>query len=127
MDMTLRCEIFAADLDAEVDFYTRVLRFGITKDERALPIGYVAMTRGAVRIGVARRPVEGSAERRPPVGVEVVLEVDDVAGERDQVVAAGWQPREELQDRPWGLTDFRLVDPAGYYLRITNRETTSSP
>jgi lactoylglutathione lyase len=82
------------------------------------------MARGTVRIGVARRPVGGSAGRRPPVGVEVVLEVDDVAGERDQVVAAGWRLDEELQDRPWGLTDFRLVDPVGYYLRITNRHQT---
>jgi lactoylglutathione lyase len=81
------------------------------------------MARGTVRIGVASRPVGGSAGRRPPVGVEVVLEVDDVAGGRDQVVAAGWRLDEELQDRPWGLTDFRLVDPVGYYLRITNRDT----
>ena len=28
---------------------------------------------------------------------------------------------EDLQDRPWGLTDFRILDPAGYYLRITSR------
>jgi hypothetical protein len=28
---------------------------------------------------------------------------------------------EDLQERPWGLTDFRILDPAGYYLRITGR------
>jgi uncharacterized protein (DUF2252 family) len=26
-----------------------------------------------------------------------------------------------IQDRPWGLRDFRVLDPAGYYLRITGR------
>lgn len=122
MEMTLRCEFFAADLDAEVDFYTRVLRFGLTKDQRAQAPGYVALRRGAVQIGVGRRSVSGSAERRPPVGVEVVLEVDDVVGERDRVAAAGWQLEEDLRDRPWGLIDFRLLDPAGYYLRVTSRE-----
>jgi lactoylglutathione lyase len=53
--------------------------------------------------------------------VELVLEVDDVAGERDRVLAAGWPLEEDLQERPWGLTDFRILDPAGYYLRITDR------
>ena len=28
---------------------------------------------------------------------------------------------EDLRDRPWGLRDFRVLDPAGYYLRITDR------
>jgi uncharacterized glyoxalase superfamily protein PhnB len=53
--------------------------------------------------------------------VELVLEVDDVAGERALVAAAGWPLEQDLQDRAWGLTDFRVVDPAGYYLRITSR------
>ena len=35
--------------------------------------------------------------------------------------AAGWPLEQDLQDRAWGLTDFRVVDPAGYYLRITSR------
>jgi hypothetical protein len=48
--------------------------------------------------------------------VDLVLEVDDVVAERDLVVAAGWPLEQDLQDRPWGLTDFRVVDPAGYYL-----------
>ncbi len=26
---------------------------------------------------------------------------------------------EHMRDRPWGLRDFRVVDPDGYYLRLT--------
>jgi hypothetical protein len=55
------------------------------------------------------------------VGTETVLEVDDLAGERSRVAAAGWPVEEDVQRRPWGLTDFRILDPAGYYLRITSR------
>jgi lactoylglutathione lyase len=122
MEMTLRCEIFPLDLDAAVDFYTRVLRFNVTKDQRHHPSAYVAMQRGAVRVGAAQREVPDSpAARLPPTGVELVLEVDGVAGERDLVVAAGWPLEQDLQDRAWGLTDFRVVDPAGYYVRITSR------
>jgi len=122
MDMTMRFEIFPADLDAVVDFYTRVLRFGVTKDERDDPEPYVALQRGWVQVGALGRtaPV-APADRRPPTGVELVLEVDDVAAERDRVMAAGWPLDEDLQLRPWGLTDFRILDPAGYYLRITGR------
>jgi lactoylglutathione lyase len=125
MEMTLRFEIFPSDLDEVVDFYTRVLRFGVTKDQRHEPSAYVSMRRGAVQVGAARRAVdtvpEARAARLPPAGVELVLEVDDVAGERDRVVAAGWPLEQDLQDRPWGLTDFRVIDPAGYYLRVTSR------
>ena len=122
MEMSLRFEIFPADLDAIADFYTRVLRFSVTKDQRLDPAAYVSMKRGTVQVGAARRSVPGAhAVRRPPAGVELVLEVDDVTGERDQVVAAGWPLETGLQKRPWGLTDFRITDPAGYYLRITGR------
>jgi lactoylglutathione lyase len=121
-EMTLRFEIFPSDLDAAVDFYTRVLAFSVTKDQRSGPNAYVSMQRGAVRVGAAGRPVPADrAARLPPAGVELVLEIDDVVGERDRVVAAGWPLEEDLQDRPWGLTDFRILDPAGYYLRITDR------
>jgi len=120
--MTLRFEIFPAELDPVVDFYLRVLRFSMTKDQRDDPNPYVSMRRGAVQIGVLRASTpDVRAPRRPPVGVELVLEVDDVVGERDRVTAVGWPLEEDLQDRPWGLTDFRIIDPAGYYLRITNR------
>ncbi len=36
-------------------------------------------------------------------------------------VPAGWPLAADLQARPWGVRDFRLLDPAGYYLRITER------
>ncbi len=123
MEMTLRCEIFPDDLDATVDFYTRVLGFTVVKDQRGDSSPYVSLKRGGVRVGAARRALARDVEvaRRPPAGVELVLEVDDVAGERDRVAAAGWPLSEDLQDRPWGLKDFRILDPAGYYLRITDR------
>jgi lactoylglutathione lyase len=122
MEMTLRFEIFPHDLEATVDFYTRVLRFVVVKDQRDEPQAYVYLRRGEVRVGVLRSEVPDlPAERFPPSGVELVLEDDDVVGERDRVLSAGWPLEVDLQDRPWGLTDFRILDPSGYYLRITGR------
>jgi catechol 2,3-dioxygenase-like lactoylglutathione lyase family enzyme len=122
--MTLRFEIFPAALDATADFYTRVLGFRVVRDERHAADAYLSLQRDDVHIGAVERPeVRSSAERRPPVGVEIVLEVDDIDAEHCRVLAAGWPVADDLEDRPWGLGDFRLLDPDGYYLRITNRRT----
>ena len=120
--MRLRVEIFPADLDATVAFYVEVLRFTVDRDERMTPHPYVSLRRGGVLIGAAARPeVVDPGGRRPPTGVELVLEVEDVDAERARVEHAGWPLAEDLTDRPWGLRDFRVIDPDGYYLRITNR------
>ncbi len=122
VEMTLRFEIFPDDLDVTVDFYTRVLGFRLVTDQRGKASAYVSLQRGSVRIGAVRRVIpDARAARLPPSGVELVLEVDDVVAERDRATAAGWPLEDDLQGRPWGLTDFRILDPAGYYLRITNR------
>lgn len=120
---SLRVEIFPADLDVTVDFYTRVLGFTLERDERdAGPDGYVALRRGAVRVGAAVRPPVEPVTRRPPAGVELVLEVADVVAERDRIAATGWSLDEDLVARPWGLTDIRLLDPDGHYWRLTTHE-----
>lgn len=131
MTATLRCEIFPSDLDATAEFYTRVLGFALHRDERSAPVGYLELRRGRVQIGAAARPeVDEVGHRRPPTGVELVLEVDDLDEERARVAAAGWPVEEDVVARPWGLRDFRLVDPSGYYLRITTAgpsRSTSRP
>jgi lactoylglutathione lyase len=122
MDMTLRCEIFPDDIDVTADFYQRVLGFQLAADRRDEVPPYGELRRGAVRIGAVEHALpEARAARRPPAGLELVLEVDDVDAERDQVVAAGWPLDADLGDQDWGLRDFRILDPDGYYLRITNR------
>ena len=122
MPTTLRLEIFPADLNATVRFYVDLLGFTLVTDRRGDEQPYLALERGAVRIGAAARPGEGSpAQRRPPTGVEIVLEVDYLHAERDRIRHAGWPIEEDIVRRPWGLQDFRVIDPDGYYLRITHR------
>lgn len=128
MTVTLRCEIFPPDLDATVDFYTRVLRFTLDRDERHTTSPYIALRRGEVLLGAASREVAVARDqRRPPTGVELVLEVDDVLAERDHVGRLGWPLEEDLIARQWGLRDFRVLDPSGYYLGITERAPAIAP
>jgi catechol 2,3-dioxygenase-like lactoylglutathione lyase family enzyme len=124
--MGLRLELFVADMDASIAFYRRVLGFALVRREA----DYASVRSGNVTLGlgpIAKLPTEGSYFTRPRlagdrgVGVEIVLEVDDVAAYRRRVEVSGYPVLDELQARPWGLTDFRIADPDGYYLRITSR------
>jgi lactoylglutathione lyase len=125
----LRLELFALDMEASIAFYTRVLAFELARHE---PGDYASLRLGGVVLGigpVAKLPEERSyfgrdiATLRRGLGVEIVIEVDDVDGWRDRVTASGHPILEPLRDRPWGLRDFRISDPDGYYLRITSRPT----
>lgn len=61
-----------------------------------------------------------AAPRQPPRGSEIVLRVDDVAAEHGRALASGWPIADPLQERPWGLVDFRVFDPSGQYIRVTS-------
>jgi lactoylglutathione lyase len=121
-DPTTRLELFPEDLDRLIDFYVGVLGFELVDDRRRESEPYVYMVRGAVRIGALKTwaPVDIS-NRSLPNGAEIVIEVEDLGAERDRIIAAGHPLAEDLIERPWGLTDFRVFDPAGYYLRFTTR------
>jgi lactoylglutathione lyase len=122
----LRLELFVEDMAASIAFYTQVLAFKVARHE---PDYYASLRWGNAILGigaVAKLPEEGGYFRRDisfhrrGLGVEIVLEVDDVEEWHARVTASGHPMFEPLQDRPWGLRDFRIADPDGYYLRITS-------
>ena len=121
-------ELFVGDMEATIAFYTRVLAFDVARHE---PGDYASLRLGGVVLGigpVAKLPEEGGffgrdiATLRRGLGVEIVIEVDDVEGCHDRVASSGHPILEPLQEQPWGLRDFRISDPDGYYLRITSRQ-----
>lgn len=108
-------EVFGPDVATLTDFYVRVLGFemvGGTDD-------HVVLQRGSARVACCRADDASSADRHPPHGPEVVLRVPDVEDEHAHVVASGWPLADRLVRRPWGQRDFRLHDPSGLYLRIS--------
>jgi lactoylglutathione lyase len=52
--------------------------------------------------------------------MEIVMEVDDLSAAHRRVLDSAHPVFEPPQQRPWGLWDFRIVDPDGYYLRFTS-------
>jgi lactoylglutathione lyase len=124
--MTLRLELFVTDMEKSVDFYTGVLGFERLKGGPS----YVPVRSGAVLIGLG--PAAGLPKlhhfnpevhrARRGLGTEIVLEVDDVESFYAKVKASGYaRILSPLRKQSWGLSDFRVADPDGYYLRITSR------
>ncbi|MEV4706317.1 VOC family protein [Actinoplanes sp. NPDC049316] len=133
--MRLRMELFVDDLDTSIAFYAGTLGFEVTRRSD----DYVSLRRGSVVFGLgpaAKLPEHGDGpgftrQRLAAgrgAGVEIVLEVDSPG----QVTALHERCRQQgvvvegLQPRPWGLQDFRVADPDGYYLRITHGDTAAS-
>ena len=128
--MRFRIELFVEDLDRSIRFYKRALGFELGRREP----DYASLRRGDAELGlgpIAKLPAHATGpgftqdrladSDRRGAGVEIVLEVEDVDAAFEAVRGAGWAVAEPLRARPWGLRDFRLPDPDGYYLRVTTR------
>jgi catechol 2,3-dioxygenase-like lactoylglutathione lyase family enzyme len=127
----LRIELFVEDLDTSIGFYA-ALGFAVERHEH----DYASLRWGDATIGLGpidkfppTGPGPGFTQERVTAtrgaGVEIVLEVPDLDVALAAVRAAGHDLAEEPIDRPWGLRDFRLTDPDGYYLRITTPTATN--
>ena len=119
MDAALRIEDFPADVQLTTSFYER-LGFQVAGRNDGPP-RYAALRMGSVRIGVCEAYPVDPACRAYPAMTEIVIDVDDVHATRDRIVEQGIEPTEDLQKRDWGLTDFLVTDPDGYYLLFTGR------
>ncbi len=118
-------ELHVPDFAPVKDFYGR-LGFAIVREERG-DEGYLLLRLGPNVIafwpgspGVGQHPYFAHFGSDAPrgYGVEIVIEVADVAALYD--AARGFAPIvAPLERRPWGARDFRVADPFGFYLRIT--------
>jgi predicted enzyme related to lactoylglutathione lyase len=113
-------EVFHPHPSTVADFYVNVL--GFTAGEEDNSTDYITVHRDDLRVGCSQDPDAPLVPRKPPVGSEIVLRVDDVYAEHDRVKTTGWDIEDPLQKRPWGLIDFRVFDPTGQYIRITDAE-----
>ncbi len=58
--------------------------------------------------------------------VEIVIIVEDVEKYYKEVKKFA-KVVEELKTKPWGLKDFRIEDPFGFYIRVTEPHNTMVP
>lgn len=118
----MRIELFVESAPASVDFLTSVLGFEVLGGDGVT--GHTVLDLEGSRVAVqaaARLAASHPLARRGPrgIGVEIVLPVVDVRARHAAAGAAG-APVTDLVRQPWGLEDFRVQDPDGYYFRVTS-------
>ena len=120
----LQVNLAVKDLKVSAAFYTETFDF----KERSNEPGYILLQRNALVLGLktdellwypdpGEQPVESLVRG---VGVELVLETSDIEQFHARMQQAGVAIHEPLTEQPWGATDFRMLDPDGYYWRISS-------
>lgn len=120
----LRLELFVTDVEASCDFYVHALGMEIVARSQS---GYTTLRAHDVTLGLQRLdalPADHHLRRAGDaapvgIGVELVLEVENLDHSFARIASAGFPIFEMPQVRPWGARDFRIVDPDGYYIRLT--------
>lgn len=125
--LQLRLELFVEAPEQSLSFYRRILGFEIQGPANA---DYTLLTNDDAVIAINRRsalssdhPLRIETGEKVGLGVEIVLSVTDIEGAYRKAKESGW-PLTDLALQPWGLRDFRLIDPDGYYVRVTSRHTS---
>lgn len=125
-DMTIRLELFTSNMAKTVRFYQDVLGF---KPLNSGSLTYQPIQNGQVVLGIGLLESLGNRHyfnsdhqaNKFGYGVEIVLEVDDIQWIYNKVKRAKVEIESDLKERSWGLKDFRLIDPNGYYIRVTSK------
>lgn len=100
------------DLPQSIDFYRRVLGFGIAWSWGDPP-DIAAVCRDSVEITLIQR-----AGASPAGASHIYLRVSEIDTCYQGIVNAGARIVVPLQDRPYGMRDFRIADPSGNELSI---------
>ena len=128
----VRFELFVRDRERSIRFYEHALGFTRERKNRWNSSRYTQIVNGSACIGLcplaslpANHYFRAATSDRLGVGTEIVFEVDDLPAyaRRAQLVDAIFEP---IARRPWGLRDFRVIDPDGYYIRVTESDEEST-
>ena len=115
-------ELATTDPSRDTAFYSK-LGFSVVAKTS---YGYVTLKSGPVVIAlspVARINSGDTASlsklRHPPVGVEIVLyTAENLEEKHARLKSLGLNPT-DIRLQAWGVRDFRITDPGGYYIRIS--------
>ena len=108
--------ILVTDLARTKDFYVGILGLEVLMAEP----GYVRVGgAGGFHLGIE----EGEPAQVGAVGIEIVIEVDDVDARDRELIAHGVTFESPPEDQPWGARHAWCRDPDGYRLSISTPTT----
>lgn len=123
MTLNIRLELFVKDLQRSVDFYKNVIQLELSSQNensamfKAENLNLLLTQEDVISNNHYFSEIKTS---RKGMGVEIILVVPDVQSYYQRICEMQIELESELKQREWGMTDFRLTDPDGYYLRITS-------
>jgi lactoylglutathione lyase len=123
MTLNIRLELFVKDLQRSVDFYKNVIQLELSSQNensamfKAENLNLLLTQEDVISNNHYFSEIKTS---RKGMGVEIILVVPDVQSYYQRICEMQIELESELKQQEWGMTDFRLTDPDGYYLRITS-------
>jgi uncharacterized glyoxalase superfamily protein PhnB len=112
----------ASDVERSIDFYTNGL--GFREDERMEDHGKlqgVLLSAGGVQLGISQDDFSKGRDRQKGMGISIHVETDqDIHALARQAQQAGLKLDQEPAPLPWGPMGFRLKDPDGFTVYISN-------
>lgn len=128
-------ELHVPDFKKVKDYYQKLSFEVVWEREPEVFKGYLVMKMGgnilcfwAGNDDVHRHPYFKKMPKASPLGygVEIVAMVDDIDAYYEKIKGSV-NIVGELQTQPWGLKDFRVADPFGFYLRFTEKHNILDP
>ena len=119
-------ELYTHDIQTYISFFQNVAGFKLVRDEG----GFAELRSDTAVILLNADKDQDLPERHPfkgrllgpgkGVGVEIGIVKADLPVAREAALKVkGWSVT-EIRRQEWGLSDFRVVTPDGYYLRFTD-------
>lgn len=123
MSINMRIELFVEDLDKSIEFYSNIFQLNTSSQNSNSATFkangfYLLLTR---KNFISNNHYFGNMDNiRKGVGVEIIIVVPDIQNIYQRICKMPINLESKLKSQKWGMTDFRLIDPDGYYLRITS-------
>ncbi|MEK4199950.1 VOC family protein [Cytobacillus sp. FSL K6-0265] len=123
--MAFKIELFVEDLHQSVRFYKEIVACSLVKQSESSALfknedTFLLLTADSILDEdhyFRRRNLANKG-----VGVELILSVEDVNYHYKQITNVTPEVIESpIKHQSWGATDFRVIDPDGYYIRITSK------
>lgn len=125
-DWKFRLELFVNDLEKSVHFYQNILRLpqGAKSDTSVrFDAEDFSLLLSDQSILPETHYFSSEKWKQPKgTGVELVIVVPNIHQVYQHIQNEKYPIYENIKKQPWGMTDFRLVDPDGYYVRVTSKK-----
>ncbi|MGG2106855.1 VOC family protein [Lysinibacillus pakistanensis] len=121
--MEFRLELFVEDLQKSISFYEEII--GLTFHNKTEVSAIIKMKNFALLLTSDNVLNENHYFKKGGLrpkgkGVEVVILLDNIEQTYQRVLDKHYPVESSLVLQSWGMKDFRIIDPDGYYLRLTS-------